>query len=67
LTLEEGRNRQIRKMVASLGLSVVALRRYEFMNIGLDPLKGPGEWTTLSFEEMEIVSRVISYAQQEQE
>jgi pseudouridine synthase len=67
LTLEEGRNRQIRKMVASLGLSVVALRRYEFMNIGLDPLKGPGEWTALSFEEMEIVSKVISSAQQEQE
>lgn len=67
LTLVEGRNRQIRKMVAALGLSVVALRRYEFMNIGLDPLKGPGEWTTLSPEEMHIVSRVISSGQQQRE
>lgn len=67
LTLEEGRNRQIRRMIGALGLHVVALRRYEFMNIGLDPLKGPGEWAHLSPEEMEIVSQVISAAQQQAE
>lgn len=67
ITLVEGRNRQIRKMIGALGLHVVALRRYEFMDIGLDPLRGPGEWAPLSLEELEIVSQVISSAEQEGE
>lgn len=66
MTLVEGRNRQIRKMIGSLGLEVVALRRYEFMGIGLDPLKGSGDWAPLSREEMELVSQVISAAEQQQ-
>ena len=67
MTLVEGRNRQIRKMIAALGLQVVALRRYEFMNIGLHPLKGPGEWAPLSPQELAHVSDVISSAVREDE
>jgi len=67
MTLVEGRNRQIRKMIGALGLQVVALRRYEFMGIGLEPLSGPGEWAPLSPEEMEIVSQVISSAAQQED
>ena len=35
MTLVEGRNRQIRKMMEALGLRVVRLHRVEFMGIGL--------------------------------
>lgn len=67
MTLREGRNRQIRKMIEALGLHVVALGRYEFMDIGLYPLQGAGEWARLSPSEMEIVSQVISSAQEAEE
>jgi hypothetical protein len=36
------------------------------MNIGLHPLKGPGDWAALSSEEMEMVNQVISSAEREQ-
>lgn len=65
MTLVEGRNRQIRKMIASLGLSVVELHRCEFMGLGLHPLGGPGDWAPLSQSELEIVSHVILSAEQE--
>jgi 16S rRNA U516 pseudouridylate synthase RsuA-like enzyme len=35
MTLMEGRNRQIRKMMGALGLTVINLRRIEFMGIKL--------------------------------
>jgi 23S rRNA pseudouridine2604 synthase len=67
MTLVEGRNRQIRKMIASLGLKVQRLHRSEFMGITLGPLRGPGDWTPLSTKELEIVRQVISSAQDESE
>lgn len=62
ITLVEGRNRQIRKMLDALGYRVIALHRKTFMTLSLDPLEGPGDWEYLSKKEMEIVSQVISRA-----
>lgn len=67
MTLVEGRNRQIRRMIASLGLRVEELHRCEFMNITLAPLRGPGDWAPLSSKELEIVSHVIASAEKESE
>ena len=36
MTLMEGRNRQIRKMMGALGFTVVKLHRTQFMNINID-------------------------------
>lgn len=36
MTLMEGRNRQIRKMMGALGFTVVKLHRTQFMNIYID-------------------------------
>lgn len=47
ITLHEGRNRQIRKMCASLGLNIVSLKRIAVGNIKLGNLK-PGTWKKLT-------------------
>ena len=62
LTLVEGRNRQVRKMTAALDYTTVELMRTEFMGIGLDPLEGPGDWSILDDEEMDIVRGVLENA-----
>jgi pseudouridine synthase len=65
ITLVEGRNRQIRKMLDAVGYRVIDLHRKSFMRITLDPLVGPGEWTALSLEEMELVLEVMSMASED--
>jgi 23S rRNA pseudouridine2605 synthase/23S rRNA pseudouridine2604 synthase len=47
ITLQEGRNRQIRRMVAHTGNTVTALRRIRFANIRLGNL-APGRWRYLT-------------------
>ena len=59
MTLYEGRNRQIRKMMAALGYQVVRLHRVAFGGIGLKPLEGPGDWEYLNRKEMKIVSDLL--------
>ena len=59
ITLVEGRNRQIRKMMGELQYDVVELQRVAFMGITLDPLQGDGDWTTLDDAEMELVKNVL--------
>jgi pseudouridine synthase len=59
LTLTEGRNRQVRKMVAALGHSVVRLHRTSFLSIGLDGLEGPGDCAPLTGDEMDVIQRAI--------
>lgn len=65
MTLMEGRNRQIRKMIEALGLHVIELHRTEFMRIQLTPLHGPGDWAPLSKKELDIVYNVIAKAERE--
>lgn len=50
ITIREGRNRQVRRMCAAVGLSVVRLRRMRYGNLTLGGLK-PGEYRLLTNEE----------------
>lgn len=63
ITLVEGRNRQIRKMMEATGYRVVNLHRKKFLTMSLDPLEGPGDWAHLSSEEMKIINNVLEQAQ----
>lgn len=60
ITIFEGRNRQIRKMLEALGYTVVMLHRVEFMKIGLEPLEREGDWAELSLEEMKMIDELIA-------
>ena len=65
MTLVEGRNRQIRKMMEAIGFTVVRLHRVEFMGIQLsNGLKEPGDWDYLDEEEMNLVENALRLAQQ---
>lgn len=55
LRLQEGRNRQIRKMLGALGYTTRRIRRIGFMGITLDGLAGPGDVKELSVTEMALV------------
>lgn len=68
MTLVEGRNRQIRKMMQALGFTVVKLHRVEFMGIRLGDsssddaskgLKRPGDWAYLDASEMNLVKKAL--------
>jgi len=63
ITLMEGRNRQIRKMLGALDYTVLELQRIEFMGIQLQDkdalLHGPGDWRILNNKEMSIVERAL--------
>lgn len=56
LTIHEGRNRQIRRMVESLGLEVVRLKRISEGPVRLGMLK-PGEYRDLTSQELESIKR----------
>lgn len=64
MTLYEGRNRQIRKMMASLNYTVIMLHRVSFGGISLSPLEGPGDWDYLDDKEMEIVRNLLEESTQ---
>ena len=51
ITLKEGRNRQIRKIVNLMGHKVLDLKRINFANIKLGNLK-EGEWILISVDEI---------------
>jgi pseudouridine synthase len=59
--LVEGRNRQIRKMVESIGYEVVALHRTAFAGITLKGLSC-GNWAELNEKEMLVVQRAVETA-----
>lgn len=50
ITIREGRNRQVRRMCAAVGLSVVRLRRIRYGNLTLGGLN-PGEYRMLTVAE----------------
>jgi 23S rRNA pseudouridine2605 synthase len=54
LTLREGRNREIRRMLRALGVGVRRLRRVGFGPIGLGEL-APGRWRALEADEVEAL------------
>lgn len=59
MTLVEGRNRQIRKMMEALGFRVVKLHRFEFMGIQISGLNSPGDWAYLNEDEMKLVQNAL--------
>ena len=59
IVLTEGRNRQIRRMIAHVGLDVVRLRRIRIMNILLGDLP-VGRWRDLDARESEQLMSLLS-------
>jgi pseudouridine synthase len=51
ISIHEGRNREVRKMLESVGLFVRKLKRIEYANLNIKGLK-TGEWRYLSNEEI---------------
>jgi 16S rRNA U516 pseudouridylate synthase RsuA-like enzyme len=56
ITIHEGRNRQVRRMLAAVGHPARALHRSRYAGIGLGDLD-PGEWRVLSEREVEALRR----------
>ncbi len=54
ISIYEGKNRQVRKMLEAVGKLVISLKRVSFGNIELGDLK-PGEWKYLSKKEIEYL------------
>ena len=68
MTLVEGRNRQIRKMMEAIGFRVIRLHRVEFTGIKLSRgLNEPGDWDYLDEEEMNLVKDALRSAQQQEQ
>ena len=61
IVLREGRNRQIRRMMAVLGIKVRRLSRKRFGGIGLEGLE-PGQWRFLGQREIEQLRKMASRA-----
>jgi 23S rRNA pseudouridine2605 synthase len=51
LTIHEGRNRQVKRMLAAVGHPVVRLHRRGYAGLGVDGL-APGEWRPLTRDEL---------------
>jgi 23S rRNA pseudouridine2605 synthase len=51
ISIHEGRNRQVRKMLEAVGCYVRKLKRVEYANLNITGLKA-GEWRYLSGEEV---------------
>jgi 23S rRNA pseudouridine2605 synthase len=56
ITIHEGRNRQVRRMLAAVGHPARALHRSRYAGLGLGDLR-PGEWRALSDAEVEALRR----------
>lgn len=58
LTLHEGRNRQVKRMLEAVGHPVVRLHRSRYANLTLDGL-APGGWRPLTADEVASLVRVV--------
>jgi pseudouridine synthase len=57
LAIHEGRNRQVRRMMAALGLEVVWLKRSSFAGLNLHGMK-PGDWRDLTEPELAFLLKL---------
>jgi 23S rRNA pseudouridine2604 synthase len=53
--LSEGRNRQIRKMVAANGMEVTSLHRVDFSGVSLAGCEHAGDWAQLTPQEELVI------------
>ena len=58
ITLTQGLNRQIRKMVKACGCNVTELQRIRILNIKIDDLPY-GEWRHITSEELKILKEQL--------
>ncbi len=58
LILREGRNREVRRLMKTLGIKLDALRRVEFGPIELGRLQ-PGRWRELSAGEVRSLRKLV--------
>ncbi|HWS29866.1 MAG TPA: pseudouridine synthase [Clostridia bacterium] len=61
LTIHEGRNRQVRRMLAAVGHRTLLLRRVRVGNVELGGLK-TGQWRYLGPEEIEALENILNGA-----
>lgn len=61
ITLQQGLNRQIRRMCNALGYSVYGLQRIRIMNIHLENLP-LGQWRELTTDERQEMFRLLDYS-----
>jgi len=59
IILQEGRNRQIRKMMGALGYEVIRLHRIGFGEISLDADMKAGDWKVLNTKEMDWINSIV--------
>lgn len=59
ITLTEGRNRQIRKMMSALGYEVLDLHRFKFGEIDITGIEKPGDWKKLSKQELRWIDSIL--------
>lgn len=59
IILEEGRNRQIRKMMEALGYEVIRLHRIRFGEISLDKDMTAGDWKALNKKELGWIHSIL--------
>lgn len=62
LTLTEGRNRQVRRMTAAVGLPTLRLVRWSMENLTLAGLQ-PGQWRNLRPDELAALQRTLARSQ----
>jgi pseudouridine synthase len=60
VTIHEGRNRQIKRMLEEIGYEVQELDRVVFANLDLHGLKR-GEWRYLSKKELAEIKQLVAY------
>ncbi len=61
IVLEEGRNRQIRKMMEALGNAVMKLHRVRFGEISLDKDMSAGDWKALNSRELSWIDSILDF------
>jgi pseudouridine synthase len=59
ITIVEGRNRQVRKMLEAVGYNVLRLHRLSFGPLTLKGLEGPRHWAPLSDGEQKTILRLV--------
>jgi pseudouridine synthase len=61
VTIREGKNREIRRMMKAVGCQVLALRRIRFDGVTIEDLR-PGAWRRLRVEEIESLRKAVGLA-----